>query len=440
MSLVTILILIAIAVATTGIATLNQAGARNLSYQSVYAAEAGLAAAFREIVQGNTWTGYSNRPYGKESRYWVQATAGPAGATADRPAIPGGTVYLLATATTRGGFSRRVGVLLAGTGSAAVSASGYAISSGGRIDQQGGGTISGSLKSSQDIRMQGGIKVIPFQGSGRLVATQDIDIGNGIKRDPSQELRAGQQISIGPGNEAPDPARLIFPNDGTAASAPWVADGRTENLLNAGEIGEVLPNPSPVSLLGLVAIGSDFEIDTATGLYTIDAARTDVVQHSETTVSSLDLAGKIHFFPNGFEISGNNAVTGTGTIVTGNGKSIEISGNQDLNANLLALRWPSQLPSGGNPRIRIQGNSRVTGLILAGQDVDIQGNFTLNGMIVAYNGDVHIQGNRRITYNPSGLTLPGLQSWLSPLTPPSGPGTLGIVPGQPIQILSWQRL
>ena len=40
MSLVTILILIAIAVATTGIATLNQAGARNLSYQSVYAAEA----------------------------------------------------------------------------------------------------------------------------------------------------------------------------------------------------------------------------------------------------------------------------------------------------------------------------------------------------------------------------------------------------------------
>ena len=444
MSLIVILILIAMAVASTGIATLNLAGSNLLSHQSTYAAEAGLAAAFREIIQGNSWTSYSNVAYGRESRYSVESIVGPS-SVAGQPDVPAGMVYLLATATTRGGHQRRVGVLIAGAGSAPASAYGYAVSTGANIHMQGGGTVAGSLKSSQDLQMQGGIKVVPFQGSGRMLSGQKIDIGNGIKRDPSQDLRARQTISIGPGSEPTDPVRLIFPNDTTPDSAPFIADGRFTNTLNVGEVGEILPNPDPAVLLGLTSDGAgNYTLDPLTGTYQMDATRTDVVLHTETDISSpasLDLAGKIHFFPNGIKFSGNGAITGQGTIVSGEGNGIEVSGNHNLQANLLALRWPVQMPSGGNPSIKIQGNTDLKGLILAHETVDAGNNFKLTGMIVAYHGNFESQGNRRITFDSGGLTLPGLQSWQAP--PPGGPvgsGTLGITPGQPIKIISWQRL
>ncbi|MBT9583302.1 hypothetical protein IV102_08125 [bacterium] len=449
MSLIVILVLIAMSVASTGIATLNLAGANHLSRQSVFAAEAGLAAAFREIIQGNAWTSYTNVAYGRESRYSVQSIVGPS-SVVGQPDVPAGAVYLLATGTTRGRHARRVGVLIEGAGSAPAAAYGYAISTGGELRMQGGGTVAGSLKSNQDLQLQGGIKVVPFQGSGRMLSGQDIDISNGIKRDPSQDLRARQQISIGSGSEPPNPVKLIFPNDATPDSAPFIADGRFTNTLNVGEVGEILPNPDPVVLLGLTpdpAVPGDYLKDLA-GEYVMDPARTDVVPHSlaDTAISSptsLNLAGKIHFFPGGISFSGNGAVTGPGTIVAGAGKGISIQGNHNLEANLLALRWPGQMPSGGNPTITIQGNTDVKGLILAHEDVDVQGNFHLTGMIVAYRpngGDFDGQGNRGITFDSSGLALPGLQTWQTPPGGPVGGGTLGITPGQPLKVLSWQRL
>lgn len=442
MSLIVIMVLIALAVGSSGIATLNQAGSLQLSNQSVYAAEAGLASAFREIVMGNAFGGYSNVAYGRESRYWVVATPGPAPAAADHPAVPAGMAYLLATGTTRGRYSRRVGVLITGTGvPAAAGGGGYAISAGGRVDAQGNSTISGSIKASADVHTQGNFKLIPFQGNGRIASGEDIDLANATRRDPSQELRARQTISIGPSSLGLDPTRLIFPGDGTPASAPWIADGvHYTNVLGPSEVGEILPNPDPATLLGLaVDAGGNYYTD-ASGLYVLATPRPDVVQHLETDGAGLNLGNKIHFYINGFTISGSNAVSGQGTIVVGDGKDIHIQGNQTLNANLIALRWKNQLPSGGNPSIDIQGNVDVNGMILAHQNVDIQGNFTLHGMVIAYNGDVHMQGNKRVTYDASGFSLPGLGSWQAPATPPSGPGTLGIVAGQPLKIVSWQRL
>lgn len=443
MSLIVILVLIAIAVGTSGIATLNQAGTLQLSNQSVYAAEAGLAAAFREIVMGNSWSGYSNVPYGRESRYWVVPTIGPAAAAPDHPAIPSGMAYLLATGTTRGKFSRRVGVLITGTGApAAAGGGGYAVASGGRVDVQGNSAISGSIKASDDVRGGGNFKVIPFQGSGRIASSADIDLPHNTFRDPSQELRATGTISVG-GTLGLDPVKLIFPGDATPASAPWIADGlHFTNTLNPGDVGEVLPNPDPHVLLGLTddTLGGYVADTVDPSLYLMDATRTDVVQHAETDGSGLNLNNQIHFYPHGFSISGNNAVTGKGTIVVGGGQSIHIQGNQTVNANLIALRWPNQLPSSGNPSIDIQGNSDINGMIWAGQDVHIQGNFTGKGMVIAYKGDVHMQGNKHLTYDAGGFSLPGLGSWQAPLTPPTGPGTLGIVAGQPLKIVSWQRL
>ncbi|MFN8606295.1 MAG: hypothetical protein U0931_02100 [Vulcanimicrobiota bacterium] len=436
MSLVVVMVLIAIAVGSDGIATLNQAGALQLSNQSVYAAEAGLAAAFREIVMGNSWTGYSDVAYGRESRYSVVSTVGPAGAAGGHPAIPAGMAYLLATGTTRGRYPRRVGVLIKGTGAPAPAGGGYAVSAGGRIDAQGNSTLAGSLKASDDVHSQGSFKLIPFQGSGRVASGADIDLANNTSRDPSQELRARQTISIGPGTLAPNPTKLIFPGDSTPASAPWINDGRFTNLLNPSETGEILPNPDPATLLGLTS----YTIDPLTGLYPIDPARTDVVQHTETDGSGLNLNGKIHFYLNGFSISGSNAVSGSGTIVVGDGKDIQIQGNQTVNANLIALRFPAQMPSGGNPTIDIQGNAKINGMILAHQNVKIQGNFDLNGMIIAYKGNVQMQGNKHISYDAAGFGLPGLGSWQAAATPTAGPSTCGIPAGQPLKVISWQRL
>lgn len=443
MSLIVILILIALAVGTSGIASLNQAGVLQLSSQSVYAAEAGLAAAFREIVMGNSWSGYSNVAYGRESRYWVTPTAGPAAAAPDHPAIPSGMAYLLATGTTRGRYPRRVGVLITGIGApAAAGGGGYAISSGRRVDVQGNSAISGSIKASDDVRGGGNFKVIPFQGSGRIASSADIDLPHNTFRDPSQELRAVGTISVG-GTLGLDPVKLIFPGDATPASAPWIADGlHFTNTLLPGDVGEVLPNPDPKVLLGLTEDGAGGYVPLAPGspLYQLDSTRTDVVQYPGNNGNGLNLNDKINFFPEGFSVSGNNAVSGRGTIVVGAGQSIHIQGNQTINANLIALRWPNQLPSSGNPSIDIQGNSDINGMIWAGQDVHIQGNFTGKGMIIAYKGDVHMQGNKHLTYDAGGFGLPGFGSWQAPTTPPTGPGTLGIVAGQPLKIVSWQRL
>jgi hypothetical protein len=444
LSLVTILILIAISVASTGIATLNLAGAQASAAQSVYAAEAGIAASFRAIIEGTPgWTGFSNVPFGQDSRYSVQVIAGPSSGPG-RPDVPANTVYLLATGTTRGRFPRQVGVLLAASGLAPSSAFRYAIAAGGRLDLQGGGSVTGSLKASTDLRMQGGIRVLPAQGNGRMLAGGDIDIGNGIRRDPSQDLRAQGTVSVGPSTyTTSQPVQQIFPSDSTPDSAPFIADGRFSNTLNTGEVGEVLPNPDPQLLLGLTPDGAGDYVKDALGNYTIDPARTDVVLHPETTSSGLALDGKIHFFPNGVTFSGGGAFSGQGTIVSGAGNPINISGNQGGKVNLLALRWPGQGPSGGNPSINLSGSSDYQGLILAHEDVNIGGNFRLSGILVAYRpngGDIDGGGNRRIVYDTSGLNLPGLESWLNPPASPPAPTAVGIPSNTPLQVLSWQRL
>jgi len=444
MSLIVILVLIAMSVASTGIATLNMAGANQLSRQSVLAAEAGIASAFREILRGSPWTQYNNVAYGRESRYSVQSIVGPS-AVAGQPNVPAGTVYLLATGTTRGRHPRRVGVLISGSGSPA--ASGHAIATAGPIQMQGGGRVAGSIKASQNINLQGGVKITPHQGEGRILAGEEIEMQGGVQRDPSQPMRARQTISKNSSDLPEDIARQIFPNDTTQESEAFIADYRFQNTPNAGETAEILPNPDPVALLGLrpdpINVGN-YEKD-ATGYYIIDPPRPDVVQHLETEVTgALPLDDKIHLFVNGVTFQGGGAIQGKGTVVAGDGNGIEIQGGVDADANLLALRWPYQYPNGGSPSIRIQGGARVNGMVLAHDDVDIQGGARVQGMVVAYRpggGGFSGQGGFRITFDAAGLTLPGFASWLStPSGAPVGPGSLGITPGQPIRVLSWQRL
>lgn len=428
LSVLTLMLVIVAVVASSGILNLQHARVDNFQKQSLYAAEAGIARSIRAIIAGNS--GNLSGNFGANSQYAVVVTPGP---RPGPPRVPAGCSYLLATGTTGGRFERKVGVLIRGLENGeATSDFAYAVATGGSLSAQGGGRISGSLKSNGNLTLGGGIKLSPVSGNGRLLSSGNIGLGGGVKTDPTQDVRAQGTVTGKSGLN-------VFSNDNTPASAPFLTDGRFTNTRGAGEVGEVLPNPDPVALLGLTEDGAgDYMRDPVTGQYVMSPARTDVVKHEETVVTgSLDLAGKIHFFPNGVTLDG---VSGTGTIVTGQGNKITftraIRGFPKV--NLLALRWKNQMAAGlGTPDIEFSnGRNELAGLVLAHGNVSTSSNFNLNGILVTF-GNFDSSGNRTIVYNAAGLLLPGLESWVT-----GGAGGVGggLGANLPVLIVSWQRL
>lgn len=434
-------IVVVTAVFEAGFNTQYQTNNSYESTQSLYAAEAGIAQSVRQIIAGTSgWNGYRNVSYGVNSQYSVEVIPGPA-TPAGGPQVPAGATYLLATGTTRSKFARQVGVLIrAGVGQA-TSDFPFALAAGAKIDMHGGGSINGSVKSSTDIDLGGGIRVRPFGGSGQILAGTNIQLGGGVKRDDSQDMRAVGTISRSSHTLPTDPSSLIFPNDTTPASMPFINDGRFTNTLTGTEKAKVLPNPDPERLLGLQPDGAGgYVFDALTGTYTLNPARTDVVQHTELTISgNLDLAGKIHFFPNGVDIQGT--LSGKGSVVSGSGNSVRVSGRigNPAEVNLLALSWPTG-PKKGD--IIVSDHLNMKGMLYAHGGIQLDKNVDLKGMMIAYSGGIlNSGGHRAIEYDASGFGLPGFETWLGVPPASTGPGTAtGITPGQPIIVLSWQRL
>ena len=442
LSILVISVLLALSVASSGLVTLHITGGGHQSQQSVYAAEAGLAAAIREIIQGTSgWNGFNRVRYGLNSDYSVQVIGPQAGP----PFVPSGCVYLLATGRTNQKHERRVGALIQAEPAAnpVFSAFGYALASASTLRMQGPTTIEGSLKSTAELRGQGDVRVIPAQGNGRILSGDNIRFQGELFRDPSQDLRARDAIRIqgwpGGNNLDPDPAALIFPRDTTPDSAPFIADGRFSNTRSSTEIGEVLPNPDPQKLLGLVPDGAGgYQKDPLTGRYKIDPARTDVVYHDETNGASMDLGGKIHFFPNGVRFMTDANFTGSGSIVTGENNDIRFQRPVRGTVNLLALKWPNQ---SARAEVRIQGDADLEGLIWSAGSVRTQGKLNLKGMVISYSDELRTQGDVQVVYDPKGLGLPGFNSWALGQISTPGPGTAtGIQPGKALNIISWQRL
>lgn len=424
LSVLTLMLIIVGVVASTGILNLQHARVDNFEKRSLYAAEAGIARSIRSIITGGS--GNVTGTLG-DSAYTVTVTMGP---TAGPPQVPAGYAYLLAVGTTGTRYPRRVGVMIRGLENGeATSSYPYVVAALGSLSAQGGGSIAGGMKSNGNLTLGGGIKLSAANGDGRLLSSSDVTVQGGVKVDPTQDVRAAGTASVS--KAGPN----VYSNDTSVASAPFIADGRFTNTLNSGEVGEVLPNPDPVVLLGLTEDGAgDYVKDPLTGDYVIDAARTDVVQHPETSVSgTLNLGGKIHFFPNGVTM---DDVSGTGSIVSGNGNKItfqrQIRGFPQV--NILALRWKSQ--TGGDPSIEFaNGKNEINGLLLAHGNISTHSNFLLNGMIIA-GGDFSSQGHRVIQYDPVGMLLPGFESWLTGGSGGVG-GGLGL--NLPVVVVSWQR-
>lgn len=434
-----VLVVIITAVFEVGFQTHFLTGVQHESQQSLYAAEAGVNQSFREIIAGtNGWNGYRDKAFGLQSKFSVEVFKGPM-VVPNGPTIPANTAYLLATGTTRDRYPRQVGVLIQATaGSTLSSPFAFALAAGHDVAISGGGSVNGSVKTSGSINLGGGIRINPYQGSGRMLAGDNINLGGGNKWDDSQDLRARNTIQKGSRTLGSDPANLIFPGDTTPDSQPFIADGRFTNTLSGSETGYIMPNPDPQTLLGLTSDGAGGYLKDALGAYIMNPARTDVVIHSEVDISgTMNLGDKIHFYPNGVTIRGD--FSGQGSIVTGDGNPIVVESSvRGARVNLLALSWPSQPKSGD---ITFQRNVDITGMIYAHGKVYLDNNIDLLGMIIAYSGDItESGGHRNITYDPGGFLLPGFDSWRN-VAPPPGPGTAtGIPSGRPIQVLSWQRI
>lgn len=414
---IALLLVIVSSVAVQGLGALRQAKVEEHSKQSLFAAEAGAADALRTLVEDPTFAGsIPNGSLPGGSTYTGTVYNNFSGTTSQNAPngaeIPAGTAYIYGTGSFAS-LNRKVGILVS-PGSAA--AFGMALGSGGEIRMQGSKTVRGSVKSNQDIRFQGSTRILPIQGSGRVLSSQNVRSQGSTRVDDAQDVRARGSVNDSPAIRG---ALAIQSGDTTDSTLPFITNYRDLNSLNPGDQGLVLPNPNYLALT--------------------DTSQPNIVDGVLPVPDPFDLNGQVHVFNASLSFSGSQSFTGTGTIVVTGGNSIEFQGSTNFNGNLIAIRDPAQYPNGGSPTIRFQGSSTVSGLVYAHEGIRCQGSCTINGAMIAYrNGGAGIrtQGSTNITLDSSVFAnIPGFGPWAS------GFGGLGGIPAGsgPLSVLLWER-
>ncbi|MEW6279999.1 MAG: pilus assembly PilX N-terminal domain-containing protein [Candidatus Eremiobacterota bacterium] len=415
-----ILVVLMVAVGTLGAQHLSQVRSNLHGATAVYAAEAGIAASLVELRANSGWSaGFQNVPIDAEFEptYSVEVFnnflgGGPISAS-DGTSVPAGCTYLLGMGTCRGGSARKVAVMLTGGGGGGFR---YAIASGGDIEFQAAGDIHGSIKANRNITFQARVEVIPLDGLGRVLCAYDEDepppltgnilIGSNLVLDPAQDIRARNLIT-----GTVQGTTLIYFPDTTTDTLPFVQDGSTSPIPPAGhEQQEVLPNPDLTELL-------------EPGNY---------VNHPESSYpngkdKTLELDGQIHYFPNGLTMNSGTRITGSGTIVVGNGNSAYFHIPLDHTMNVVALDQDS--PTTGTARIEFAANTVLRGLVYCHGTIESKAHFEVDGTVVAYGTGRYVHSGAHIQVIRQNLDIPGFEGWFS-----GGGGAGGF------ELSSWQRL
>jgi hypothetical protein len=399
-----ILMVIVLAVGAVGVHHLNLVNADYYSTASLYAAEAGITAAIRELNDNNNWTsGFSNVPFSSEttSRYTVTLTNNLAGVTAvtagDGTSVPGGYAYLVSVGTSRGRYPRRVRAMVT-----AVSEFKYAIATGGNAEFRGATTLNGNVKASGHLTFRGVTAIVPSNGQGRLLSGGNIYNDGNVTLSLGQDARARGTIS--------DPTKIlgtttIVQNDTSPDTAPFVADGRIVNNSTTG--AEVMPNPR------------------------LDQLLASAVDHGAQTEYSagqeLDLGGQVHYFPNGIHFCAGSRITGQGTIVVGGGNRAEFDIVLNQTMNIVALD-SSGKGTAGDASVRFNALATVNGLVYSQGAVEAAGILSVTGRLIAYGtrGTLYHAGNLNVAYAPWGIYCPGWDNFFAGGT-------------RPMQVTSWQR-
>lgn len=441
LSVLVLLLIITLTVSTRGIGTLSQVKGLGASYRSVDAAEAAVSVGLAALVSDRGFDGdFSGQNYVEGTLYGLEVVNNSGGSgiltASNGMEVKPGYVYLLGTGQRDdGAFPRQAAALVK---SAEGSGLPFALGAGGSITLKNHTSIKGGLKSSGDIDLRSQTDIQPMNGNGRLLSGGSISTRGPTHMDASQDARAAGRV----GHNVRGTDNVVE-NDTSPDTQGFINDGRTTGELQPGEEGRtVLPYPDFQQLL---EIGTD-------GL-----PGPNIAQHPETSIAGqLDLNGQTHFFPNGITFTAGARVTGTGTVVVGNGNSALFQcplgdgsdadddsgpgncGNQGttnppLKMNVLAL-FPDNAGkpdlSGGTPSITFDGYTNVEGLILAGHTVKTDRKARITGQIIAYKGDIIGEKRDVFTLFPEvmgGVT--GLQGFSQ------GSGTTSA----PVTVLSWQR-
>lgn len=403
-------VVIVAAIGTLGVQHLNAANAAYYSRCSLYAAEAGAAAAMSQLASNNRWTaGFDDVRFNtvNDVRYSVQISnnlRGSAATTAfDGTPLPVGRAYVVATGTSLGGrYPRKVAVVLR-----LPPPFEYAIASGGRIRFQAATIVSGSVKASGNLANSSVLTILPSHGKGRLLAGGQID-NSSLTMDPGQDVRARGNIT---NLAAIGGTTAIRSGDTSTDTQAFVADGRTYNSSVTGE--EVLPNPDVSRLL-------------APGGYTDHAGTTSIS-------GNFDLDGGIHYFPDGVTFASSANIRGSGTIVVGNGHSAVFrgsvgSGGSPATFNVVALDGNDGRTGGGT--VRFEGATFLRGLVYSHGSIETSAAFRVDGAVIAYgNGEFsHTGASARISRADLTTPLPGFESFFD----------TGL--DRPVVGVSWQRL
>ncbi len=370
------------------------------SVAAVQSAEAGIHAALNQISADTGWSaGFTDVALGGEQdqAYSVEVTNNSSGATAvNGPggvSVPAGMIYLLSTGTSQNAsFSRQVAVFLEGQ----PAGYNYTISSGGTVEMGAAGVVYGTVKSNGDLILSARVSIEPVDGEGHLLTSGNLTVQAQLNMGPGQEVRA--RGSITGENKIQDAAQIVA-NDTTAATEPFIADGRLTNDPPAGR--EVMPNPDPATLLS------------------------GAVTHNETLYDGTDLDGKVHYYPNG--VTFKNPPVGTGTIVVGNANSAIFDTVLNHKLNIVVLDGQNGTVGGG--RIEFNRATTLEGLVFCQGSIYSNAAFTLVGRAIAYGDGEFVHSGARITTTLQQEPVPGFEAFFGG---GAGGGTLNVA--------SWQRL
>lgn len=370
------------------------------SVAAVQSAEAGIHAALNQIAADSGWSaGFTDVALGGEQdqEYSVQVTNNSGGATAiNGPggvSVPPGMIYLLSTGTSQAGvYSRQVAVFLEGQPDGYT----YTISSGGTVEMGAAGVVYGTVKSNGDLVLNARVSIEPIDGQGHLLTSGNLTVQAQLDMGPGQDVRA--RGSITGQNKIKDAAQVVA-NDTTAATEPFIADGRLTNDPPAGR--EVMPNPDPSTLLS------------------------GAVTHTGTLYDGTNLDGKVHYYPNG--VTFKNPPVGTGTIVVGNAKSAIFDTVLNHKLNVVVLDGQNGTVGGG--RVEFNRATTLEGLVFCHGSIYSNAAFTLVGRAIAYGDGEFVHSGARITSTLKQEPVPGFEAFFG-----GGAG------GGALNIASWQRI
>ena len=376
------------------------------SVAAVQSAESAIQAGLLELKNNADWNaGFDNVSLGGEQdqRYSLSVTNNRMGAgTITGPggvSVPAGMIYLLATGTAQNGqYPRQVAVFLRRGPLFS-----YAIASGGEVHLNAAGIVSGTVKSNGDLSVDAMVTIVPVNGEGDLLTSGNLTVKAQAQMDPGpgQDARARGTIT---GSDKIKGASNIVANDTSAATAPFIVDGRLTNDPPAGQ--EVMPNPNPTTLLA------------------------DAVVHTGPTTYSgtdLNLNGQVHYFPDGVTFGGGSNIIGEGTIVVGNGNAATF--NTPLNNTFNVVALDGQNGTVGSAAIYFNRATTLTGLVFCQGSIYSSSSFNVTGRVIAYGSGEFVGSGAHISGTMDRFTCPGFEAFFGGGGGPSN-----------TDISSWQRL